>query len=93
MKATISNKLSRAINWEGGKGKLAFKKLKLSKAIAAVQLKHFPDGNLIITKDAVKRWLNTSGGRSVKEEESSEAECDGSDAENGSVSDNFPNSD
>ncbi|XP_034232947.1 uncharacterized protein LOC117640530 [Thrips palmi] len=76
LKKTISNRLARGINWEGKKGKLAFEKTLLNKAICCAMLKNFPQGRLILTKAKIKRWLDTSAQRKLEESEESCVEDD-----------------
>lgn len=76
LKETISNNFARTINWEGGKGKIAFRKTLLNRAICAAQLKHFPDGKLKITKNKIQRWFSTSGQRGKVVEQNNDSESE-----------------
>ncbi|GAB1860162.1 hypothetical protein CAJAP_01241 [Camponotus japonicus] len=57
----IKNNLARLISWKGSGGiKLSFEKSKLKNLVESVCLKKFPNIQIFIFEDHMKRWFNTS---------------------------------
>ncbi|KAK3924018.1 Pentatricopeptide repeat-containing protein [Frankliniella fusca] len=53
----LRNSLAQEMNLEGGNGKIAFRSLKLYKVFQGTLQAAFPDSDLEVADDALRRWL------------------------------------